>query len=92
MEDQGAIRESSKQKWVFDLAKHGLNKKWDLRAIGLSFLRDQTVEREREEREREKKRRGRRRNQAKVWNLTLSMDFFYGILKFVCISMLLDGY
>ena len=40
----------------------------------------------------EKKRRGRGRrrreeqkegDQAKVWNLTLGMDFFYGIQKFV---------
>ena len=30
-----------------------------------------------------KKRRRREAKQAKVWNLTLSMDFFYGILKFV---------
>ena len=48
-------------------AKHGLNKTW-IRAFGLSFLRDQTVERERgeeekreeEEEEEKKKRRGRR--------------------------------
>ena len=40
-------------------------------------------EKREEEKRKRKKRRGRRRNQAKVWNLTLGMDFFYGILKFV---------
>ena len=43
------------------LAKHGLNKNMDKSKIGLSFLRDQTVERERGERKREKKRKRKRR-------------------------------
>ena len=53
------------------LTKHGI------RANGLSFLRDQTVEREREERKREKKRKRKKRRREegekprsskKVWN------------------------
>ena len=52
------------KKWVFIvLAKHGINKTW-IRAIGISFLRDQTVERERgEEREKKRKRKRRRREE-----------------------------
>ena len=42
-------------------AKHGLNKTW-IRAFGLSFLRDQTVERERGEEEK-RRRRGRGREE-----------------------------
>ena len=56
----------------FYLAKHGLNKTWDLRKIGLSFLRDQKRGEEGEKRKREKKRKRKRRRreakQAKVWN------------------------
>ena len=56
------------------MAKHGLNKNMRYEQIGLSFLRDQTVEREKgeekreEEEEEEKKRRKRSQDQAKVWN------------------------
>ena len=70
-------------------AKHGLNKTW-IRAFGLSFLRDQTVERERgrgKERRRgrgreEEEKRGRRREvQAKpkrygtTWNSKVLYEF-----------------
>ena len=66
-------------------AKHGLSKKNGIRAIGLSFLRDQTVERERgeekreeEEEEEKKKRRGRRwRSQKGMELLNLSMDLWF---------------
>ena len=78
------------QKWVFIvLAKHGLNKTW-IRAIGLSFFRDQTVEREREEEKREeeeeeekKKRReeeGEKFKQAKVWNYEFLYEFPYNCM------------
>ena len=71
----------------FDLAKHGLNKTW-IREIGLSFLRDQTIEREgggkerrrgrgrgrgREEEEEEKKKR--RRGEAKIKKVWNYMEF-----------------
>ena len=52
--------EKLKSKMGFDLAKHGLNSKTWIRAIGLSFLRDQNV-REEEKRKREKKRKRKRR-------------------------------
>ena len=71
-------------------------KKWDLRAIGLSFLRDQTVEREggeekrEEEKRKRKKRRGRRRNQAKVWKRTLIMDSMrFGMDLWFCMIIIL---
>ena len=49
------------------------------------FWEEQTVKGGKEEKRKRKKKKRRRREakQAKVWNLTLSMDFFYGILKFV---------
>ena len=56
-------------------AKHGLNSKIWIRAICLSFLRDQNVEkrreeenREEEEKEEKKKRREEERKIKKVWN------------------------
>ena len=59
-----------------------LTKKIWIRAIGLSFLRDQNVEKRREEEKREeeeeeekKKRREEERKSKKVWNLTLSTEF-----------------
>ena len=42
-------------------AKHGLNKKNGIRAIGLSFLRDQKNVKERGEGEKKKKRKRKRR-------------------------------
>ena len=63
-----------KAKMDFYLAKHGLNKTWDLRQISLSFLRDQKRGEEGEKRKREKKRKRKRRrregkqSQTKVWN------------------------
>ena len=75
-------------------AKHGLNSKIWIRTIGLSFLRDQNVEKRREEEKREeeeeeekKKRREEDRKSKKVWNLTLSMDyldFLYGYMFVGC--------
>ena len=62
------------------MAKHGLNSKTWIRAIGLSFLKDQTVERERREKGRRRRRgRGRGREEEeklskKVWKQTLSME------------------
>ena len=44
----------------FDLAKHGLNSKTWIRAIGLSFFRDQNV---REKEKRKERRRGRGREE-----------------------------
>ena len=56
-------------------------KNW-IRAISLSFLRDQKCreekrrgEEEEEEEEEKKKRREEERKIKKVWNLTLSMEF-----------------
>ena len=60
------------------LAKHGLNSKTWIRAIGLSFLRDQTVEREREKREGEKKKkrkRKRRRREAKQKGMETNLEY-----------------
>ena len=63
------------------MAKHGLNKTWDLRPkIGLQMGR--TVERERREEEKreeeeEEEKKNRRRREVmikKVWKLTLIMD------------------
>ena len=70
------------------LTKHGM------RANGLSFLRDQNVERERGERKREKKRkRKRRRGEAKikkVWKLTLIMDSMrFGMDLWFCMVIIL---
>ena len=75
-------------------AKHDLNSKIWIRAIGLSFLRDQNVEKRREEEKREeeeeeekKKKREEERKSKKVWNLTLSMDyldFLYGYMFVGC--------
>ena len=67
------------KKWVFILlAKHGINKTW-IRAIGLSFLRDQTVERERgeekREEEEEEEKKKRRRGEAKIKKGMDSMIF-----------------
>ena len=69
----------------FYLAKHGLNKTWDLRQIGLSFLRDQKhgeeggeEEKREEEEEEEKKKRGRR-SQDQRYGTT---NFEYGTLNF----------
>ena len=42
------------------LAKHGLNSKTWIREIGLSFLRDQNVEKRREEEKREEEKRRRK--------------------------------
>ena len=64
--DLNAKNENLKQKMGFlVLAKHGLNKTW-IRANLVSFLRDQTVEREREgkwKREKKRKRKKRRREE-----------------------------
>ena len=70
------------------MAKQGHNKTWK-RAIGLSFLRDQTVERERgeenreEEEEEEKKmrRRGKRREVQVRPKRYGTLDFWYGTTK-----------
>ena len=67
------------------LTKHGI------RANGLSFLRDQTVEREREERKREekrkRKRKKRRRREAKIkqngMELTFDMNYSMDHMDFV---------
>ena len=64
-----------------DLAKHGLNKTWDLRPkIGLQIGR--TVERERREEEKREEEEEERRDQTKVWKLNLSMEsnLEYGFL------------
>ena len=54
-------------------AKHGLNKKNGIRAIGLSFSRDQKRKRERRRREEEENRR--RKEEQKVWNFVyICMD------------------
>ena len=45
------------QKWVFDLAKHGLNKTWDLSKIWSHFWEDKTVERKIEKKRKMKRRR-----------------------------------
>ena len=61
----------------FDLAKHGLNSKLDLRPNLVSFRGEQTVDREekkREEEEQEEKKKRRRKKERssskakKVWN------------------------
>ena len=70
-------------------AKHGLNKTW-IRAFGLSFLRDQTIEREgKRKREKKRKRKRRRREEeedggAQRYGTT---KFEYGSL--VCIIIIL---
>ena len=79
----------------FYLAKHGLNKTWDLRQIGLSFLRDQKRGEEGEKRKREKKRKRRRReekqSQTKVWKLTLIMDSMrFGMNLWFCMIIILS--
>ena len=61
--------------------------------MGLSFLRDQNVEKRREEEKREeeeeqekKKRREEEREIKKVWKLTLSMDSSMDHMDFVWIT------
>ena len=76
----------------FYLAKHGLNKTWDLRQIGLSFLRDQKRGEEGEKRKREKKRKkkrrkGRRRSQAKRYGTTWAFKALNG---FPCNCMVIS--
>ena len=62
-----------------------LTKKWDLRAISLSFLRDQTVERERGEEKREEEKRKKEESSQGMesnleygfilWNSKVCMNF-----------------
>ena len=59
----------------FDLAKHGLNKTWDLRQIGLSFLRDQKHGEEGEMRKREKKRKRKRRRREEKQSQTKVLNY-----------------
>ena len=47
------------------LAKHGLNSKIWIRAIGLSFFRDQKRREEKRKREKKRKRQRRRREEKK---------------------------
>ena len=82
------LKSKKKKKGFLVLAKHGLNKTWIRAKFGLSFLRDQIVEREREEEQKERKRRrGRRGRSQKGMELTLCMDssmdiwILYGILE-----------
>ena len=77
-------------------AKHGLSKKNGIRAIGLSFLRDQIVERERgeekrEEEEEEEKKKRREEEEEKKKRREEEREKFkqgqkgmelHGILKF----------
>ena len=65
------------------MAKHDLNSKIWIRAIGLSFLRDQNVEKRREEENREeeeeeekKKRREEQRKSKRYGKLKFSMDLW----------------
>ena len=69
-------------------SKHGLNKTWDKSKIGLSFLRDQTVERERGERKREKKRkRKRRRREAKIKGMELlNLSMIFGLYDYYLVQ------
>ena len=72
------------------LAKHCLNSKTWIRAIGLSFFRDQNVEKRREEEKREeeeeeekKKRREEEREIKKVWILVrFGMDLWISCMEF----------
>ena len=64
-------------------AKHGLNKKKRIKAIGLSFLRDQKRKRREDKggrrrrgRGREEEEKRRRKEEKKVWNY----DYEYGTL------------
>ena len=55
--------------------------------IGLMFWGEERNRRERRAKGEKKRKRKRKKMEEprskKVWNLTLGMDFFYGILKFV---------
>ena len=68
------------------LAKHGLNSKTWIGAIGLSFFRDQNVEKRREEEKREEeeeKEKKKKREEEKVWILVrFGMDSWISCMEF----------
>ena len=62
-------------------AKHGLNKTW-IRAFGLSFLRDQTVERERGRGKERRRGKGREEEEKRKKMEEQKGMELHGILKF----------
>ena len=64
-----------KKKGFLVLAKHGLNKTWIRAKFGLSFLRDQIVERERGRAKGEKKKKRKKREKPKRYGTNLVYGF-----------------